>query len=318
MAIEVVPLRVEHLGDAAGLVTRRYSDLREKVPFLPRRYGEVSTILPLLREVANAAPGVVALHGGRMVGFLGGWLLPSFRGRPTVFSPEWANGAEPGHSRRIYQEMYSHLAASWVADGYSTHMVSLLADDRDALDGWHWLGFGMMAADAVRTLEPVSGGDTGVDVRRASLGDIEPVMALDVALCHHMAAGPVFLADREGPDRGTYVDWLQDPEKAVWLAYRDGEAVAYLGLGPASDDASTIIRDEGTTSVSGAFTRGQVRGGGIGTALLDRGLSWARERGYERCAVDFEPMNPPAVRFWLRHFEPVCYTVKRYVGEGAG
>jgi GNAT superfamily N-acetyltransferase len=90
-------------------------------------------------------------------------------------------------------------------------------------------------------------------------------------------------------------------EKAAWLAYRDGEAVAYLGLGPASDDASTIICDEGTTSVSGVFTREDVRGEGIGTALLDRGLRWARERGFERCAVDFEP---------------VCYTVMRCVDAG--
>lgn len=317
MTIELVPWGEEHLVDAAALVTRRYTDLRQEVPALPRRYAEVSTILPLLREVAGTASGVVALHGGRLVGFLGGWLLPSFQGRPTVFSPEWANGAEPGHSRRIYEEMYSHVAASWVAEGYSTHMVSLLANDRDAVEGWHWLGFGMVAADALRTLEPVAGGEVRVEVRRARREDLEQVMALDQALCRHVAAAPVSLVDREEPDRMYYGDWLGAAEKTVWLAYRDGEAVAYLGLGPASDDASTIIRDEGTTSVFGAFTREDVQGGGIGTALLDRGLAWARQRGYERCAVDFEPMNPPATRFWLRHFEPVCYTMMRYVAAGA-
>jgi GNAT superfamily N-acetyltransferase len=318
VAIEVVPLEEGHLEDAAALVMRRYKDLRRQVPLLPRRYTEVGTILPLLREVVGAGPAVVGMHGGRLVGFLSGWLIPSFRGRPTVFSPEWANGAEPGHSRRIYEEMYGRLAASWVAEGYLTHMIGLLANDGDALDGWHWLGFGMVAADALRTLEPVSGGEAGVEVRRARLEDIEEVMALDRALCRYMAAAPVFLVDRGQPERGYYEDWLEDVEKAVWLAYRDGEAVAYLGLGPASDDASTIIYDEGTTSVSGAFTREGARGEGIGTALLDRGLRWARERGYERCAVDFEPMNPPAARFWLRHFEPVCYTVMRYVDAGAG
>ena len=318
MVIELVRLEEAHLEDAAALVTRRYGDLRQQVGFLPCRYAEVDTILPLLRAVAGAAPGVVATHGGRLVGFLSGWLLPSFRGRPTVFSPEWANGAEPRHSRRIYEEMYSHVAGSWAAEGYLTHMVSLLANDRDAVEGWQWLGFGMVAADALRPVEPVSGDEAGVEVGRARLVDVEEVMALDRALCRHMAAAPVFLADREEPERGTYEDWLSDAEKAAWLAYRDGEAVAYLGMGLASDDASTIIYDEGTTSVFGAFTREDVRGGGIGTALLDRGLRWAREQGYERCAVDFEPMNPPAARFWLRHFEPVCYTVMRYVDERAG
>ena len=86
--------------------------------------------------------------------------------------------------------------------------------------------------------------------------------------------------------------------------------------GPANVDACTIIHDEKTTSIVGAFTTESVRGGGIATALLNRSLEWARSDGYERCAVDFEPMNPLATRFWLRHFQPVCYTLIRHVDEG--
>ncbi len=78
---------------------------------------------------------------------------------------------------------------------------------------------------------------------------------------------------------------------------------------------SPLIYDEKTTSISGAFTREKARGGGIATALLNRSLEWAHAAGYERCAVDFEPMNPLATRFWLRHFEPVCYTLIRHVDK---
>jgi GNAT superfamily N-acetyltransferase len=317
MSIEVVSLEEEHLEDAAALVASRYQGLRQRVAFLPSRCADVDTLLPLLREIAGAGPGVIALHGERVVGFPSGWLVPSFRGKPSVFSPEWANGADLRHSRRMYEELYSYLAVSWVADGYFTHLVSLLANDHEAVDGWHWLGFGMVAADALRNLDPVSGGGARVDVRRARLEDVEQVMALDGALWRHVAAAPTFLVDTEERDRGTYEAWLQDPEKALWLAYRDGEPVAYMGLGPASDDASTIIRDEKTASVSGAFTREGTRGIGVATALLSRGLAWARAQGYQRCAVDFEPMNPLAARFWLRHFEPVCYTLMRQVDERA-
>jgi hypothetical protein len=105
MAIEVVPLDEAHLKDAAALAASRYRGLRQEVPFLPRQYAEVDILLPMVHKVAGAGPGVVAMHGGRLVGFLSGWLIPSFRGRRTAFSPEWANGAEPRHSRRIYEEM---------------------------------------------------------------------------------------------------------------------------------------------------------------------------------------------------------------------
>jgi GNAT superfamily N-acetyltransferase len=106
-----------------------------------------------------------------------------------------------------------------------------------------------------------------------------------------------------------------DPANALWLAFEGEEAVGCLKTGPASEDACAIIRDEGTTSIVGAFTREHARGRGIAAALLDRALEWARFEGYVRCAVDFEPMNVLAARFWLRHFQPVCYALVRKVDE---
>ena len=317
MPMQVVPLGEEHLQDAAALVSRRYQRLREQVPSLPPRYAETSILLPMLRDIAGAGPGVAAIQGGRLAGFLSGWLIPSFRGKRSAFSPEWANAAELENSPRIYKAMYAHVSASWVADGYTTHLIGLLANDCDGLEGWHWLGFGMLAADAVRDLQPAPGPDTHVEIRRAGLQDLEQVKALHEALAQYMAAPPIFLVRAHERDQSYYEEWLQNPDRTVWLAFQDGDVVAYMRQGPASEDASTIIYDDGTTSITGAFTREGARGRGIATALLNRSLAWARAKGYERCAVDFEPMNPLATRFWLRHFQPACYAVVRYIDERA-
>lgn len=110
---------------------------------------------------------------------------------------------------------------------------------------------------------------------------------------------------------------LADPDHAVWLALRNGNPLAFLLNGPASDDASTIIYDEGTTSITGAYTVPEARGTGIATALLNHALAWARKTGYERCAVDFETTNPPARRFWMRHFTPVIYSLGRHIDRRA-
>lgn len=88
--------------------------------------------------------------------------------------------------------------------------------------------------------------------------------------------------------------------------------------GSASEDACTIIRDEATTSIVGAYTVETMRESGIATALLDRCLDFARSQGYSRCTVDFEPMNVPAARFWTRYFQPVCISLARYVGAPPG
>jgi len=311
--LALVALREEHLEEAAALAGHRYRGLRERVELLPARYGDSRILLPLLREVVGAGPAVAAVREGRLVGFLAGWLLPSFRGSRAAFSPEWANGAVADDARRIYEEMYTHLSAAWVDKGTYTHLISTLANDSCCLSVFHWLGFGMIAADAVRGLEPVAGVTGDGRIHRGGLDDIEAAMALSEALERHMASAPTFLAHDEPRDRQHYESWLADPANALWLACEGAEAVAFMTLGPASMDACTIIQDNKTASIVAAFASESVRGQGVSAALLNRALEWARGEGYERCAVDFEPMNPWAAHFWLKHFRPVAYTLVRYV-----
>ena len=117
-----VLLREEHLEDAALLVSNRYQRLLQQVPQLPYSYAEVTELLPLLQKIlTTSGVGVALIRGNRLVGFLTGWLMPTFRGKRSTYSPEWANAADLEDSGRIYEEMYSHLAAAWVADQYVAH-----------------------------------------------------------------------------------------------------------------------------------------------------------------------------------------------------
>lgn len=313
MVLEVVPLAEEHLEDAAALASSRYKELLVEIPLLPPRYAEVDTLLPLLRKIVGEGPGVAAICRGRLVGFLTGWLLPSFRGRQAVLSPEWGNAVDRENSRRIYEEMYTHISASWVADGYLTHLIGKLANGYDGINVWHWLGFGMIAVDALRGLNPVQDPAARVVIRRGGPEDITEAMVLIDSLKRHSASAPTFLIQTEPRDQQYYEEWLANPDNALWLAYNGTKPVAFMQHGPASLDSCTIIRDEKTASITGAYTRESVRNRGIASALLNRSLEWARGEGYERCAVDFEPMNPLATRFWLRNFKPVCYALVRHV-----
>jgi GNAT superfamily N-acetyltransferase len=313
MPLEIVPLRDKHLEDATALVTTGYRALRERAPSLPSRYEDASSILPLLRDLAGQAPGVVAMRDGCLAGFLLGMVLPEFRGKRSVYSPEWANAVDGEGGGEIYREMYAHLSALWVADGCFTHVITLLAHDREAIDAWHWMGFGLTSVDAIRDLTPVQGTTADVVIRRAGLEDIEQAMTLDQALHRHLAAAPVFLVEEHGGE--FYEPWLANSANALWLAYRGGEVVACMGLEPSNPTACYIIRDEKTASITSAFTRESERNEGIATALLNHSLDWARSVGHDRCAVDFEPQNISGARFWLRYFQPVCYSQIRHVDE---
>lgn len=315
--LEITSLGVEHLEEAASLVSRRYDTLCEVEPRLPQHLSETPRLLPLLRGIlAGSRRGVAAKQGARLVGFLTGWQMDSFRGRRSIYSPEWASAARAEDSQYIYEEMYRRVAADWVGSGCLAHYVSLLPSDRGALAALHGLGFGMLAIDALRGLDALPEARADVDIRRAEMEDLDAVLALDEGLWEHMRSTPSFQpVERRG--RSHFAKWLENPERVIWLAGWKGEPVAFMSLGPANEDVCTIIRDSGTTSIYSAYTRAGARCRGIATALLAHALRWARSAGYERCAVDWESMNLEGGRFWLRHFRPVCYSLLRRIDENA-
>jgi hypothetical protein len=141
--LQIIPLHRDHLDAAAALVSRRYQSLRVQQPLLPAQYQNPQNFKPMLQHMMDACnPGVAALQDGRLAGFLTGWLMPDFRGKKSVYSPEWANADEEHNRRYIYERMYQSLADQWVAEKYIAHYISVFANNHQTIQAWHWLGFG--------------------------------------------------------------------------------------------------------------------------------------------------------------------------------
>jgi GNAT superfamily N-acetyltransferase len=310
MSLTLEPLNSAHLAAAAELVSRRCQALRQQVPSLPAVYEAAETWRPLLSQMIQVTSGIAAMNDGQLAGFLGAWQLAAFRGRPTTFSPEWANAAQADGARRILETMYTYLAGRWRDQGYTNHILSVLAHGRHELEIWNGLGFGQMAIDALRDLRPAAGGSPAAEIRRAGPAQLAEVLRLSEALRQHIAGSPIFLQG-QARDAGYYEPWLKEPDRAIWLAYLESRAAAFLQQGPANGDVCEVIVDAGTSSIYGAYTVPQARGQDIATHLLNQGVQWAQEQGYQRLAVDFEPMNHWATRFWLRHFQPVVVSMNR-------
>ena len=200
----LLPLESQHLEDAARLVSQRYQDLRRQHPLLPEKYTRQDVLLPLLESVLQAGRGIAAFDKGRLVGFLSGYLLPQFMGSPSAFSPEWANAADMQDSRRIYEALYTIQAEIWVKAGYPTHLISMLVNDQSGIQGWHWLGFGLVAADAIRPLEPVPVTSHDLHIRQAILDDADSIMQLDHALIQHVTALSHLHPPRGGSTTGSF------------------------------------------------------------------------------------------------------------------
>jgi GNAT superfamily N-acetyltransferase len=315
-SIEIVPFQRDHLQDAAMLVANRYREERNINKSLPSQFENADAVLPLLKNYANGQAGIAAIDEKRLIGFLIG-LLITIRQVKTAYIPDWGHAVDSKSNQKIYRVMYANLAARWVADGYFGHAVTLLTHEREAMDAWFSLGFGMVGVDAVRDVSPIEGGMAKVEIRRAGLEDINVVLTLRVALKRHLAEAPIFIPFTIHRGREFYEKWLPDSANALWLAYRDRDAVAFMELMPSSLLGVIMpVFDKNTVTITSAFTKEDLRQRGIGTTLLNHSLEWARSAGYKNCTVDFESANTIGSSFWYGNgFKPVCYSLVRYIDE---
>jgi ribosomal protein S18 acetylase RimI-like enzyme len=330
MTVQIVPFADEHLDGAASVLAQRAAADRQRAPMLPARFEARDAAAALIAQQGGHADsaGVVALRGAEVAGFmLGRPALPpptamwaSFV-RPRAASIDYAGFAATGEDAvELYRLMYAALAQQWVDAGLFCNYVEAPADDETALEAWFSLGFGQEIAFAVRDTTPLAPGTRaaeGLEIRRASAADFEDVMRLADGLARYHAGSPMFLPyPRETwPDARAYQErLLAEPNNPHWLAYRDGAAVGMQTFHhPTVAEAQ---RPDGATYLFQGFTMGGGRGAGVGSALLEHTMAWARESGFDWCTLHFLTANLLGARFWQRHgFRPLCYRLVRQVDE---
>jgi GNAT superfamily N-acetyltransferase len=261
--------------------------------------------------LAERGSGAVATRDGRLVGFQAAMLLDG-RGGRWAWTPDVGHALAEDEDPRTIEALYARLADAWVRQACAEHVVTLLADDAPGIETFGRLGFGQHVIDLVRDLGPVAGaGCGGAIVGRVGPDAAAVITDLDLGLRRHLSASPIFQG--LGPARSLELQRreLADSAVATFVATSGDAPLAFLRIGPVSDDVAMLVRDEGTASITGAFTLADHRGAGIATDLLDAAIGWARAQGYARCAVDHESANREAGRFWARHFSPVAVSLSR-------
>jgi GNAT superfamily N-acetyltransferase len=254
------------------------------------------------------------VQDGCLLGFLVGLLVLN-RGERMAVVPDFGHGVEDGRAYDLYRRMYAALADQWLENGCFLHAVSLYPNEGSALAAWGSLGFGLMVVDALRTVEvshsTVPAISDRLQIRRADVRDTDTVAWMERALGRHLSSSPCFLPLlQEG--KMVLEQWLAEEGHALWIAFSAGQPVGYLRFQP-SERFVLPTSDDSVVAITGAYVREDLRGSGVGTALLERGLAWARDSGYALCSVDFESANLPGSAFWLRHFSPVVHSLVRRI-----
>lgn len=133
--------------------------------------------------------------------------------------------------------------------------------------------------------------DVAFTVRAADLDDLSGL----AGVIRQVLAGETYLVGQSFSDQFADVDTLvhRDPDNppTYFVAVHDGEVVGWVTLDTREDDRLS----HGVELTMGLLD--EFRGYGIGSALLDRAVSWAGAHGYRKVFSNVPASNEPAVEF---------------------
>ena len=147
----------------------------------------------------------------------------------------------------------------------------------------------------------VETGGMGLVVRNATVDDIDELMALREAVAGEGRwIGAELPLDVER-DRRTFTESAE--RGSLFLAEVDGEIVGMLGM----HLPPYLVADLGMNVKDG------FRGQGVGSALMERAIEWAREVGAHKIALQHWPHNDAARALYLKFgFEQEGYLRRQY------
>jgi len=311
--IRTVPLGEGDLDGALELLRNAYAAEREVSPLLPPvLLGDPTRAEPGLRAMLARGAGGAWLDD-RLVGFMGISACFPFKGFRAALVGEMAHAATAGAEvAAITEALYTALGDAMRAEGARLHIVAHFAGDDPLRTTLYRLGFGAFLAEELRDLSPI-GAPTGVTARRED--DVSAVVDLDVEHRAYYRSPPIFLV--KDTDRAAAEGELREALGAGAAVFvhddDDGRIDAYFIVGPcAGVGEGRLLRGTNSAQVLSAYARPGARGRGIGAALLDACVTWARERGFDRLMVEHETANLAGSAFWGRHFRPYLTFSMRY------
>jgi GNAT superfamily N-acetyltransferase len=319
----------KHLETVAALLADRHRRDRARDPRLPATYDDPAQCRAVIEQSLATAgwSGVLAESGGQPVGF--GIMAPQFI-EPThmlasFFPPRGASlgygayAARAGMEYDVYREIYAALADEFVRRGIFDHAINVPATDAATIDAFNSLGFGRTMACASRGVDPVERSTASIDVHQAGGEDYPVIEALSEELTLHHAKSPIFnpFVRESDPASHEFIKGLlNDAEaNAHWVGYDNGRP---LGMNTFMQPffLSPMTVPEKTIYLFLGVVTGDARMGGVGSAILSQGVTWAREKGYNNVALHFATANLSGAKFWQSSgFKPVEFGMRRHIDE---
>ena len=313
MDYQIKDFSAKDIPDAVDLFLQNYKREKEQSMLLPEAIiTDPQRIISSLNS--NIQNGVAAFSNDRLIGYMLTRRPFSFKNQNAAMVPEYGHGTVNTDRHELYKLMYMKLSSQWIQQHIHLHIVGHFAHDEELNDLLFELGFGAILSEKLRDLSHVIS-DPSIIVKIES----NPELLVDLELEHrqYYQKAPIFI--KKNADRDTIrSDLMTHHEKDdVFLVVSVNDVpVGYFCIGTSTKDGEGfLLQETNTAQVKSAFITPSYRKKGIGTALLNETVTWAKSHGFDRLFVEHETANYSGGKFWEKHFTPYLYYSIRYINN---
>ena len=242
--------------------------------------------------------------------FFGPW--EGFHGvEKGVFSPLGASafaGKEKGKTASLLLEA---VAKEMVNDKVFSIAMSRYADNEEVNRSLCLNCFGIRCSDTILSLQEYNYSDKNPTITIEELkGENKlEIKELYDKLTNHLAQSPCFFPTPADKDQR----WFENDEIRVLAARQGSRIVGYMAI---DDEAETFLTERTDMSnICGAYVSEECRSQGVAKQLLDAVAEKCTQEGKSYLGVDYETINPTALRFWTKYFVPYTYSFIRRIDE---
>ena len=312
MPYTLVPFTAEYLEPAVELFIENYKYEQEHSPLLPSRVIDEPTWIRGVLQSKLANPGVVVVDQNHVLAYLVTGDHVFWKGQQAAIVLEYCHGAIMTKKRELYQRMYMYLAQEWVNHHIHLHLIRHFAHDTILQEALYHLGFGAILAERLRDCSAVDGRH---DVEISVEEDVSKLITIQIEHNRYYPQAPIFI-QKPTEKQEVLVELEAHAQQGdVFFVYSEQrEPCAYMIVGTSTIGGEGFLLEQtNTAQIKSAYARPELRGQGIGTALLQRAIEWSQHQGYERLFVEHETANIYGGNFWCRYFNPYVYVSMRYV-----
>lgn len=308
-------LNEKYVEDAVKLAQAEYNMEQKQIEALyEKNYHDVLT--NSLKYMFKSKYGVIALEGGKLLGYLafwGGW-DGHFGNVKGSFSPLFANAFGGEYRGKTASLLFQHASEEMIKEEIFSFAICTYSHNIEVATSLIMNGFGIRCTDAVRKV------DKPLDIQLNTEYNYEEIHYCDAgcllllknSLVKHLRKSPTYFPNEEYSEKD-FIETCSERQSRFFIAKDESEIIGYIEIMKSGENF--ITDDSDMLSICGAYLKENYRGKNILQSLLAYVLEMLKKDGIKRIGVDCETINPTALRFWGKYFDNYTYSFVRRIDE---